>query len=197
MGAHNKTHFTHAKINCALKDSSCDSQLSKNLKLTILASNASSSSTKVFKFPHTKNDSIFTQWFNHLKFRNQMQYSLSQRKTQCILSPIGLPVFSNQQLFQLTQDQKGLFKACNGAECKMIGRYGTASRNYLVTRLLFYFIANLNFSFRAQHTRTKGDLQGDRRLSNCVRQSSGLHFFVLFSRFVPSCQVVSMLCLKL
>ncbi|KAG5610873.1 hypothetical protein H5410_022154 [Solanum commersonii] len=30
----------------------------------------------------------------------------------------GLPVFSNQHLFQLTQDQKGLFKACNGVECK-------------------------------------------------------------------------------
>ena len=60
MNAHNKTHFTYAKINCALKDSSCDSPLSKMLKFTILASNASSSSTKVFKWPHTKNDSIFT-----------------------------------------------------------------------------------------------------------------------------------------
>ncbi|WMV08368.1 hypothetical protein MTR67_001753 [Solanum verrucosum] len=28
-------------------------------------------------------------------------------------------------------------------------------------------------------------------------RSSGLHFFVLFSRVVPFCQVVSMLCLKL
>ncbi|KAG5580646.1 hypothetical protein H5410_051273 [Solanum commersonii] len=37
MNAHNKTHFTHAKINCALKDSSCDSPLSKNLMFTILA----------------------------------------------------------------------------------------------------------------------------------------------------------------
>ncbi|KAG5620422.1 hypothetical protein H5410_005640, partial [Solanum commersonii] len=69
MNAHKKTQLTHARINCALKDSSCDSPLPKNLKLTILASNASSSSTKVFKCPHTKNDSIFTQWFNHLKFR--------------------------------------------------------------------------------------------------------------------------------
>ncbi|KAG5631852.1 hypothetical protein H5410_003569 [Solanum commersonii] len=30
----------------------------------------------------------------------------------------GLPVFSDQHLFQLTQDQKGLFKACYGDECK-------------------------------------------------------------------------------
>ncbi|KAG5575810.1 hypothetical protein H5410_055944 [Solanum commersonii] len=59
--AHNKTQFTYAKIKCALKDSSCNSPISKNLMLTILASNASSSSTKVFKCPHTKNDSIFTQ----------------------------------------------------------------------------------------------------------------------------------------
>ncbi|KAG5632264.1 hypothetical protein H5410_003981 [Solanum commersonii] len=55
-----KTQFAHAKIKCALKVSSCVTTLSKNLKLTILASNASSSSTKVFKCPHTKNDSIFT-----------------------------------------------------------------------------------------------------------------------------------------
>ncbi len=60
MNAHNKTQLTHARINCALKDSSCDSPLPKNLKFTILASNASSSSTKVLKCPHTKNDSIFT-----------------------------------------------------------------------------------------------------------------------------------------
>ncbi|KAG5586967.1 hypothetical protein H5410_047401 [Solanum commersonii] len=60
MNAHNKTQFTYAKIKCALKDSSCDSPISKYLMLTILASNTSSSSTKVFKCPHTRNDSIFT-----------------------------------------------------------------------------------------------------------------------------------------
>ncbi|KAG5631612.1 hypothetical protein H5410_003329, partial [Solanum commersonii] len=55
-----KTQLTNARIHYVLKDSSCDTPLSKILKLTILASNASSSSTKVFKFSHTKNDSIFT-----------------------------------------------------------------------------------------------------------------------------------------
>ncbi|KAG5571974.1 hypothetical protein H5410_061740 [Solanum commersonii] len=60
INAHNMTQFTYAKIKCALKNSSCDSPISKNLKLTILASNASLSSTKNFKFPHTRNDSIFT-----------------------------------------------------------------------------------------------------------------------------------------
>ncbi len=55
---------------------------------------------------------------NQFKIRNQMQRSHSKRGTQCMFSPIGLPLFSNQHLFQLTQDQKGLFKACNRAECK-------------------------------------------------------------------------------
>ncbi|KAG5630401.1 hypothetical protein H5410_002118, partial [Solanum commersonii] len=54
-------------IKCALKDSSCDSPISTNLMLTILASNASSSSTIVFKCPHTKNNSIFTQKVSQFK----------------------------------------------------------------------------------------------------------------------------------
>ncbi|KAG5576069.1 hypothetical protein H5410_056203, partial [Solanum commersonii] len=49
-----KTQITYVKIKCALKISSCDTPFSKNLKLTILASNASSSSTKEIKCPHTK-----------------------------------------------------------------------------------------------------------------------------------------------
>ncbi|KAG5590042.1 hypothetical protein H5410_040556 [Solanum commersonii] len=60
MNAHNKTQLTYARINCALKDSSCDLPLSKMLKFTILASNASSSSTKVLKSTENKDDSIFT-----------------------------------------------------------------------------------------------------------------------------------------
>ena len=66
MNAHNKTQFTYARINCALKDSSCDTPLPKILKLAILASNASSSSTKVLKCPHTKNDSIFTHRYESI-----------------------------------------------------------------------------------------------------------------------------------
>ncbi|KAG5571671.1 hypothetical protein H5410_061437 [Solanum commersonii] len=73
----------------------------------------------------------------------------------------------------------------------------TALRNYSAARRLLHFIANLIFPFRAQHTGTKGDLQADRRLANWAWRSSSLHFFVLFSRLVPSCQVVSLLCLKL
>ncbi|KAG5620377.1 hypothetical protein H5410_005595, partial [Solanum commersonii] len=40
---------------------------------------------------------------NQFKIRNQMQRSHSKRVTQCMFSPI---------------DQKGISKACNGAECK-------------------------------------------------------------------------------
>ncbi|KAG5599117.1 hypothetical protein H5410_030487 [Solanum commersonii] len=35
-----------------------------------------------------------------------------------MLSPIGLPLFSNRLLIRLTEDEKCLSKACNGAECK-------------------------------------------------------------------------------
>uniref|UniRef100_A0A0V0GL24 Putative ovule protein n=1 Tax=Solanum chacoense TaxID=4108 RepID=A0A0V0GL24_SOLCH len=55
---------------------------------------------------------------NQFKIRNQMQCSHSKRGTQCMFSPIGLPLFSNQLSIRLTQDQKGLSKACNGDECK-------------------------------------------------------------------------------
>ncbi|KAG5606310.1 hypothetical protein H5410_027802 [Solanum commersonii] len=58
INVHNKDQITPKRINYILKDSSCDTPLPHILKLTILASNASSSSTNVFKCPHTKNDSI-------------------------------------------------------------------------------------------------------------------------------------------
>ncbi|KAG5631248.1 hypothetical protein H5410_002965 [Solanum commersonii] len=94
MNVHNKSQLTHARINCALKDSNCDSPLSKMLKFTIPASTAIPES-------HTT-------------------LTLTKMNT-CMTSPIGLPLFSNQHSFQLNQDQKGLFKACNGAECKGMG----------------------------------------------------------------------------
>ena len=34
MNGNKKTQLNHARINCALKDSSCDSSLPKNFKLT-------------------------------------------------------------------------------------------------------------------------------------------------------------------
>ncbi|KAG5610567.1 hypothetical protein H5410_021848, partial [Solanum commersonii] len=71
----------------------CDTPLPKILKLAILNSNASSSSIKAFECPHTNDDSIFTcKGIIILKFRNQIQRSHSQRGTQCMLSPIGLPI---------------------------------------------------------------------------------------------------------
>ncbi|KAG5590921.1 hypothetical protein H5410_041435 [Solanum commersonii] len=87
---------------------------------------------------------------------------------------------------------------CEGPFGKVIvGRYGSTSRNYSATRQLVYFIANLTFFFRTQRTGTNGDLKTDRRLANWARRPSRLHFFVLFIRLDSSCQVVSMLCLKL
>ncbi|KAG5571570.1 hypothetical protein H5410_061336, partial [Solanum commersonii] len=41
-----------------------------------------------------------------------------KKRNKMHVSPIALPLFSNQPSLQLTQDQKGLYKACNGAECK-------------------------------------------------------------------------------
>ncbi|KAG5590358.1 hypothetical protein H5410_040872, partial [Solanum commersonii] len=46
MNTHNKTQFTYARINCVLKDSSCDTPLPKNLIIAILATCETSSSTK-------------------------------------------------------------------------------------------------------------------------------------------------------
>ncbi|KAG5631590.1 hypothetical protein H5410_003307, partial [Solanum commersonii] len=60
VNTHQKSQLTQARINFAFKVSTCESPLSKNLELTILSSNASSSSTKEIKCPHKKNDSIFT-----------------------------------------------------------------------------------------------------------------------------------------
>ncbi|KAG5619785.1 hypothetical protein H5410_005003 [Solanum commersonii] len=76
MNAYNKTQFTYVRITCVLKDLGCDRPLPKILMLAILATCASSSSTK------------------------------------------SLPLFSNPLSTRLTQDQKGLSKACNGHECK-------------------------------------------------------------------------------
>ncbi|KAG5629728.1 hypothetical protein H5410_001445, partial [Solanum commersonii] len=55
---------------------------------------------------------------NQFKIKNQMQHSHLKRGTQCLFSPIGLPLFSNRLLIRLTQDQKGISKTCNGVECK-------------------------------------------------------------------------------
>ena len=42
---------------------------------------------------------------NQFKIRNPMQRSHSKRRTQCIFSPIGLPLFSNRLSIRFTQDQ--------------------------------------------------------------------------------------------
>ena len=70
MNAHNTTQFTHVRFKCVLKYSSCDIPLSMIFKLTILDTDTSLSSTKVIKWSHIKNDSIFTH--------NGMQYKTSK-----------------------------------------------------------------------------------------------------------------------
>ncbi|WMV50178.1 hypothetical protein MTR67_043563, partial [Solanum verrucosum] len=76
-----------------------------------------------------------------------------------------------------------------------IGRHGIASRNFSVMRRLLPFSADLILSFMAQHW-NKRRSKTLRRLANWTRQSSRLHFFILFSLFVPFCDVVSMLSYK-
>uniref|UniRef100_M1DG64 Uncharacterized protein n=1 Tax=Solanum tuberosum TaxID=4113 RepID=M1DG64_SOLTU len=119
MNAHNKTQLTHARINCALKDSSCDSPLSKMLKFTILALNASSSSTKVLKFPHNKDDSIFTH-------NSSTIYSSRITSDSHTHKDEHMHDFTHRfaLIFQSTLDSahsrsKRSFKACNGDECKV------------------------------------------------------------------------------
>ncbi|KAG5571191.1 hypothetical protein H5410_060957, partial [Solanum commersonii] len=57
---------------------------------------------------------------NQFKIRNQMQCSHLKRGTQCMFSTLGLPLFSDRSSVWLTQDQKGLSKACNGDKCKVL-----------------------------------------------------------------------------
>ncbi|KAG5580821.1 hypothetical protein H5410_051448 [Solanum commersonii] len=120
MNAHNKTQLTHAKINCALKDSSCDLPLSKILKFTILASNASSSSTNVLKCPHNKDDFIFTHnsstiysfgiTYNSHTHKDEHMHDFTQRFAL---------IFQAKLISAHLRSQRS-FKACNGVECKVV-----------------------------------------------------------------------------
>ncbi|KAG5605524.1 hypothetical protein H5410_027016 [Solanum commersonii] len=66
--------------------------------------------TKMIPYSHTI--------FQHFRVpKSHTTLTLTNLNT-CMTSPIGLPLFSIQHSFQLTQDHKGLFNTCNGAECK-------------------------------------------------------------------------------
>ncbi|WMV41546.1 hypothetical protein MTR67_034931, partial [Solanum verrucosum] len=66
-----------------------------------------------------------------------------------ITDPLGdLPFGQFHRLFALAFS---IFKFC------IFGRYGTASRNHSVTRLLLLSITDLIFSFRAWHTGILGE----------------------------------------
>ena len=78
MNAHKKIQLTYVSINCSLIGLSCD--LPKILKFTILASDVSSSSTGVLKFPHTKNDFIFTRYSSTIYIAPKSQTTLALKK---------------------------------------------------------------------------------------------------------------------
>ncbi|KAG5595069.1 hypothetical protein H5410_036301 [Solanum commersonii] len=65
----------------------------------------------------------------------------------------------------------------------IIEQYSTTSRNCSTKCQLLLFIADLIFFFRAQHTGTLGEIKAIRRLTECIRRSSDLLFFV-FSKCV-------------
>ncbi|KAG5606308.1 hypothetical protein H5410_027800, partial [Solanum commersonii] len=83
MNIHNKTQITPAKINCVLKDSSCDT---------------------ITKDSHARNTSYLCKF--KINKKNQMQHSHSKGGTQYMFSPIGFPFFSNRSPVRLTQDKK-------------------------------------------------------------------------------------------
>ncbi|KAG5605465.1 hypothetical protein H5410_026957 [Solanum commersonii] len=151
MNAHNKTQFTYVKILCVPKDSSCDTPFSKILKLAILASNASSISTKVFECPHRKDDSILSHKDQKGLFKacNGAKYKDHSAKLVRITDQLGGPPF-------------GLVHHClalafNIVVFWIIRRHSIVSRNCSATRQLPLFIVDLIISFRAQHTGTKGE----------------------------------------
>ena len=65
-----------------------------------------------------KNDSILPHNVSiHYSF--EITYNSHTHKYEHMNdSTINLSLFSNQHLFQLTQDQKSIFKGCNEAKCK-------------------------------------------------------------------------------
>ncbi|KAG5610343.1 hypothetical protein H5410_021624 [Solanum commersonii] len=79
----------------------------------------------------------------------------------------------------------------------VIGRHGTASRNFPAMRRLLRFSADLILSFRAQHTGTKGKYVICWRFPEWVRRFVHLHFFILLASFSPFCSIMSMVFLKL
>ncbi|KAG5599074.1 hypothetical protein H5410_030444 [Solanum commersonii] len=78
---------------------------------------SNSLTTKMITYSHT----ILQQF---IAPKSHTTLTLTKTNT-CMASPICLPLFSDQHSFQLTQDQKGFFKACNETECKELRVNGT------------------------------------------------------------------------
>ncbi|WMV08777.1 hypothetical protein MTR67_002162, partial [Solanum verrucosum] len=70
----------------------------------------------------------------------------------------------------------------------IIGPYSIASQNYSATRRLLPFIVNLIFSFRAQYTRTLGEVKVIRNSPNALGDPQVFFSssFQPFCSFLPS-----------
>ncbi|KAG5619680.1 hypothetical protein H5410_004898 [Solanum commersonii] len=88
MNIHNKTQITHLKINCILKDSSCDTPLPKILMLAIFDTSANQELDATLTLKKRNTTDVFTHRL------------------------------ANRSSVWLTQDQQGLSTVCNGDECK-------------------------------------------------------------------------------
>ncbi|WMV54257.1 hypothetical protein MTR67_047642, partial [Solanum verrucosum] len=81
-----------------------------------------------------------------------------------------------------------IFQVCN------FGRSNSASRNHSTIHRLLISLADLVLSFRAWHTGTLGGQMATWPLAKYTWRSPDSLFFLLLARFVPFCNLVSLLC---
>ncbi|KAG5630133.1 hypothetical protein H5410_001850 [Solanum commersonii] len=88
----------------------------------------------------------------------------------------------------LSQDQKGLFKACTGAECKgmIIGQCSTASRSSSVICRLFFFTADflLTLGLSAWNKKRICNVLAIHQIGSAIRRSSFPRSFSFFCSFL-------------
>lgn len=105
-------------INCALNVLNCDLKLSRVLNLTILGSNTSSRSTKVFRWPHNKTDSIYSKNFSIIQSPKITENSHTHKDEYLHGFTYKIDFLSNQHLFEITKDHNYFFNAWNWIDSK-------------------------------------------------------------------------------